>query len=101
MTIKQVLDGWRTLSLHDQIEVAKTILAEIGAVRHERAIQAQGDLRDLGGEHEHHSTSPEGASKYRSMRDASQTWDGIGDVPRWLLDEMEAGEKPLDNFKVR
>ncbi len=101
MTVKQVLDSWRALPLHDQIAVAKAVLKEIGAVKLERSSEAQAELKGLGGEHELDSRDPEGASKYRSLRDASQTWAGIGEPPLWLQEEMDADEKPLGDFKVR
>ncbi len=104
MSMRSILNEWRELSLREKIEVAKTILMEIGAVRSERASEVQAELRSLGGPHEHYHSkgAPEGStSRYRSLSDASRTWAGIGEVPHWLQEEMDAGETPLADFKVR
>jgi len=103
MSITVILDGWRELSLQERIEVAKVILAEIGAVKSERASEAQAGLSTLGGSHEHHhpDASEFPASRYRSLLDASRTWAGVGEVPRWLQKEIEASRRPLTDFKVR
>jgi DNA-binding protein H-NS len=104
MSVRSALNAWRELSLQDQIVVAKVIFAEIGAVKSERAKEAQAGLSILGGSYEHHHSkgAPKNpTSRYRSLRDASRSWAGLGEVPRWLQDEIETSERPLTDFKVR
>jgi DNA-binding protein H-NS len=41
------------------------------------------------------------APKYRNPANASETWAGRGNKPRWLVAALNGGKKKLADFAVR